>query len=139
MPTLQAFKDYLTSTHMTFSYKAVTVLVLLDGVDTHGRISRENLIRRFHAFYLQRQQQGLTSEKERERHPSPLLKPAEVNEAQVWQILARYPLPLMEDFILLTDDVVQIKPSLWEQMRASDMVELKEIALQRIEAYYEEV
>jgi hypothetical protein len=35
--TLRAFKDYLATTQMTFSYKAVMVLALLDAIDQHGK------------------------------------------------------------------------------------------------------
>ena len=131
------FKDYIASTQMTFSYKAVMVLALLDVVDQHGKASHSALIARFHAFYLERQRLGLPTEKKRDRNPSPLLKPDEVSDAQIWQILARYPLPLMDDFITVDDDSVRIKSSIWAQMSAADLVELREITQQRIEAYYE--
>jgi hypothetical protein len=137
--TIHAFKDYLASTQMTFSYKAVMVLVLLDAIDQHGKASHALLIRSFHAFYLERQYRGLPTEKERERNPTPLLNPHEVSDTQIWQILVRYPLELMDEFIALDDDYVRIKPALWSQMTAADLIELKEIALRRIEAYYEDV
>lgn len=133
------FKDYLASTQMTFSYKAVMVLALLDTIDQRGKASRALLIRGFHAFYLDRQHRGLPTEKERERNPSPLLNPDEVSDAQIWQILARYPLELMDEFISVDDDYVRIKPALWSQMTAANLVELKEIAQRRIEAYYDDV
>jgi hypothetical protein len=49
---------------MTFSYKAVMVLALLDAVDQHGKASQSALIARFHAFYLDRQRRNLPTEKE---------------------------------------------------------------------------
>jgi hypothetical protein len=137
--TIADFKDYLANTHMTFSYKAVMVLALLDTVDQHGKTSLAILVHAFHGFYLNRQRLGLPTEKERSRHPSPLCKADEVSDAQIRQILARHPLPLLSDFIAADDDYVWIKPVLWSQMTASDLVELKEIALQRIKAYYEGV
>lgn len=132
-------KDYLASTSMTFSYKAVMVLALLDAVDQHGKASQSALIARFHAFYLERQRRGLPTEKTRDRNPSPLLKPNEASNAQIWQILVRYPLPLMDEFITVDDDSVRIKPAIWAQMSAADLVELREIAQRRIVAYYEDV
>jgi hypothetical protein len=137
--TISEFKDYLASTPVTFSYKAVMVLALLDAVDQHGKASESALIARFHAFYLDRQRRNLPTEKERDRNPSPLLNPDEVSDAQIWQILARYPLPLMDEFITMDDDSVWIKPTIWAQMSAADLVDLREIAQQRIESYYEGV
>jgi len=137
--TISKFKDYLTSMQMTFSYKAVMMLSLLDSVDQHGKTSPSALISRFHAFYLDRQRRNLPTEKERDRNPSPLLNPDQVSDAQIWQILARYPLPLMDEFITVDDDSVRIKSAIWTQMSAADLVELREIAQQRIEAYYETV
>jgi hypothetical protein len=46
---------------------------------------------------------------------------------------------LMDEFISVDDDYVLIKSALWSQMTAADLVELKEIARQRLEAYYEDI
>jgi hypothetical protein len=135
---LESFKDYLATTKLTFSYKPVLVLTLLDVVDRYGKASHAMLIGRFHAFYLERQRQGLPPEKERILYPSPLIKPDEVSDAQVWQILVRYPLELMDEFISVNEDYVRIKSALWSQMTAADLIELKEIALRRIQAYYDD-
>lgn len=137
--TVEVFKDYLSTTKLTFSYKAVLVLALVDVVDHVGKASTSQLIGAFHRFYLERQRQGLPAEKERERHPSPLIKPDEVTDDQIWQILARYPLQLMEEYISVDGDIVRFKHNLWSQLSASDLVALKEIAQQRLEAYYEGV
>jgi len=135
---IESFKDYLRTTHMTFSYKAVMVLALVETADRQGKAPHSAIMSRFHAFYLDRQRHGLPGEKTRDRHPSPLTQPDEVSDAQIWQILSRYPLPLMDDFITVDSDFVRIKPALWVQMSAADLVEIREIALLRLEAYYEE-
>jgi len=136
---IEAFKEYLSTTRLTFSYKAVLVLMLLDIVDRDGKTSTSQLIAAVHRFYLERQQQGLPAEKTRERYPSPLVNPDEVSDAQIWQILTRYPLELMEDYIVVDDDAVRIKHAVWSRLSASDLVELKEIARQRLDTYYEDV
>lgn len=137
--TVSAFKEHLSSTSMTFAYKAVMVLALLDAIDQHGKASQSALIARFHTFYLERQQRGLPTEKKRDRNPSPLLNPVDVTDTQIWQILARYPLPLMDEFIIVDDDTIQIKPAIWKEMSAADFVELREIAQRRIETYYQDL
>lgn len=136
---VEAFKDYLSTTKLTFSYKAVLVLALLDVIDRDGKATTLQLIGAFHHFYLERQRQGLPTEKERERHPSPLIKPDEVSDAQIWQILVRYPLELMGDYISADGDIVQFRHNLWSQLSASDLVAIKEIAQQRLEVYYEDI
>ena len=135
--TIESFKDYLATTQMTFSYKAVMVLALLYVVDHQGKASHPELRAGFLAFYLDRQRHGLPTEKQRERYPTPLLKPNEVSDAQIRQILGRYPLELMGAYLSVDEDFVRIKPAIWSQMTAADLVELKEIALRRLEAYYE--
>jgi hypothetical protein len=134
-----ALKDYVSNTSMTFSYKAVMLLALLDAIDQDGKASHSALIRGFHNFYLQRQRQGLPTERARERNPTPLLNPAQVSDTQIWQILSRYPLELMGEFITVDNDYVRINPALWSQMTAADFIELRELLLQRIERYYEEI
>lgn len=137
--TIEAFKEYLSTTKLTFSYKAVLVLALLDVIGRDGKASTSQLIGAFHQFYLERQRKNLAAEKERERHPSPLIKPDEVTDEQIWQILARYPLELMEDYISVDGDIVRFKHNLWSQLSASDLVALKEIAQQRLKVYYEDI
>jgi hypothetical protein len=110
MTTFTAFKKYLQNMQMTFSYKAVMIQALLDSIDQQGKVTRTTLIEAFRAFYLNRHRHGLMIEKYRERNPSPMLRPHEVSDAQIWQILARYPLPLMGEFLVVTEDSIQIKP-----------------------------
>ena len=85
--TVESFKEYLSTTKLTFSYKAVLILALLDVVNRDGKATTSQLISAFHRFYLERQRKGLLAEKGRERHPSPLIKPDEVSDTQIWQIL----------------------------------------------------
>lgn len=133
---VEAFKTYLSTTKLTFSYKAVLILALLEVVDHHGKANKEQLVSAFHHFYLARQQQGLIPEKIRSRHPSPLRKPDEVNDAQVWQILVRNPLDLLDAYITFDDDTIQFKHAIWSQLRAQDFIELHKIAQQRLDDYY---
>jgi hypothetical protein len=93
---VEAFKDYLSTTKLTFSYKAVLILALLDIVDRDGKTTTSQLIGAFHQFYLERQRQGLPAEKERERHPSPLIKPDELSDAQIWRIMLQIQLSVEE-------------------------------------------
>lgn len=133
------FKSYVSITKLTFSYKPVLVLVLVDNLNPKGEISRTNLITAFRDFYVNRRKDSKPVERKNAMPPSPLLNPDEVSDAQIWQILARYPLPLMDEFITVDNDIVRIKTSIWAQMSAADLVELREIAQKRIEAYYEGV
>lgn len=138
MSNVATFKEYLETTKLTFSYKMVLALVLLENVDAQGRVHRDTVIGAFRQFYVERQQRGLITEKERERHPSPMQTPQQASDGQVWQVLARYPLPLMEDFIVFEEasGIIQLKPQLWDTMRAADLITLKAIARQRLDAYY---
>jgi hypothetical protein len=45
----------------------------------------------------------------------------------------------MEEYISVDGEVVRLKHNLWSQLSASDLVALKEIAQQRLEAYYEDI
>lgn len=133
---VEAFKKDLAKTKLTFSYKAVLILALLEVVDHYGKTNKAQLIAAFHRFYLARQQQGLVPEKTRSRYPSPLRKPDELNDTQVWQILVRYPLNILDAYITFDDDTIQFKHAIWSELRARDFIELKEIAQKRLDDYY---
>lgn len=132
------FKQYLETTKLTFSYKLVLVHVLLSSVDEHGHMRQGDLISAFRAFYIERERAGLPTERERERHPSPMQTPHEASDETVWQILARHPLPLMERFVFADAGagVVGFKPRLWDAMHARDVAVLRAIVQKRLADYY---
>jgi hypothetical protein len=136
MSLLDDFKAYIAETKMTFSYKPVLTKTLLDHVDTSGGISRAALIRHFRQFYINRQQNGLAPEKSRSRYPSPMLTPEVASDDTVWQIIARYPLPLMSDYLDIDDEHIAIKPEIWNGLSAAELVNLRQLAQQRVERYY---
>lgn len=112
-------------------------MALIDSIDNKGVANRDAVIANFCGFYVERIKLGLEAEKPRERNPSPLLKPDETSDEQIWNIIARYPLPLMEDYVSHENDTIRIRPTIWSQMSASDLVEIREIAQQRLEVYYD--
>jgi hypothetical protein len=134
--SFEAFKNYLSGTQMTFSYKPVLVAALLDVVDRDGKTTSSRLIDSFREFYLDRLRRGLPTEKERGVSPSPMLKPDEISDEQIWNILVRYPLELMKEFIQFDNEIVRIQPIIWKQLTSDDLIQLKQITQQRIEKYY---
>jgi hypothetical protein len=132
------FKRHIIGMKLTFSYKPVLVKVMLDNVDSAGQLSKDELTHAFRQFYIERSQVGLKSEKSRDRNPSPLLDPEETTNDQIWQILVRYPLPLLDEFIKSDNELVGFNAELWSRMSAADLAELRALVAARIEAYYED-
>jgi hypothetical protein len=136
---MDSLRAYITDTKLTFSYKMVVILVLLQNADKDGKTSKSTLIREFRQFYKYRQEHGLVVEKEREINPTPLLHPDDVTDSAIWDILRRYPLELMSGYLSIGVDAVQFKPIVWKQLSDTDVLELKNLCLDRLETYYADI
>lgn len=137
--SIHEFKNYIATTKLTFSYKVVVLLVLIENVNHDGQVARERFIKAFRNFYIQRKQQNKIVERLSALPRSPLLNPEEVSDSQIWQILTRYPLQLLQDYVEINDGFIVVKSDIWADMSASDLVELREIAMQRIDDYYKHI
>ncbi|GAB4124500.1 MAG: hypothetical protein Fur005_49510 [Roseiflexaceae bacterium] len=133
----QAFLEFAATRTMTRSYKPVLLLALFQTVDHTGMAMLDQVATEFLRFYQQRQQQGLPIEFE-----VPLLAdPANLPLNRIKQLIIKYPL---ERFIIqgfLSYDPQQgritFAPYLWQELRASELLDLRRRALQQLDYYYQ--
>ena len=130
------FLAFARSRNLSKSYKPVLLLALLDLVDRRGEVSIAALVAAFRAFYLRRRAAGLPVE----FGPPAVDDPAAVSDAALRQLILRHPLERFLIKGLLQHDaeagVVRFAPQLWDELRAFDMLDLRQSAEEQLRHYY---
>jgi len=133
----QEFLDFASSRNLTKSYKPVFLKALLRMVDRNGTVAIDDLVREFHAFYLQRQQDGKPTE-----FGVPLLNDATTaSHEAIKQLVVRNPLDrfIIKGFLEYTpsDGTVRFSPVLWSELRFYELLDVQNSADEQLRYYYE--
>ena len=134
----QEFLDFARSRNLTKSYKPVLLNALLKLVNRNGEVRLDDLTHAFKAFYVQRQQQGLPTE-----FGVPLLAdPTAASEAQIKQLIVRYPLDrfLIKGFLeyLPQTGIVRFAPQLWSELRFYELLDVQQRIDEQLRYYYDQ-
>src|SRR6266571_2946199 len=132
----QEFLDFAKSRNLSRSYKPVLVKAIFKLVDREGKVKMADLVKEFKNFYLQRAMSGLPVE-----FGVPLLKdPTAVSDDELRKLIVQNPL---ERFRIKNyfeyypeEDVVQITPQLWQELRYYEMMDVLESVEEQIAYYY---
>ncbi len=133
----QEFLDFASSRNLTKSYKPVFLKALLRMVDRNGTVAIDDLVREFHAFYLQRQQDGKPTE-----FGVPLLNDATTaSHEAIKQLVVRNPLDrfIIKGFLEYTpsDGTVRFSPVLWSELRFYELLDVQNSADEQLRYYFE--
>jgi superfamily II DNA or RNA helicase len=122
---------------MSASYKPVMLLAILDCVDSHGRASLAEVVRKFRQFYEDREAAGLVVEKATAR----MAKLDGLDDSDVQRVMLEMPFEKFERRRYLRYDhdlaFVRFEPTLWRQLKPDDLAKLRAISEESIEKYYE--
>jgi hypothetical protein len=132
----QEFLDFAKSRNLSRSYKPVLVKAVFKLVDREGKVKMDDLVKAFREFYVQRATSGLPVE-----FGVPLLKdPTTVSDNELRRLIISNPL---ERFLIKNyfeyhreEDIVQIAPQLWQELRYYEMMDALQSAEERIAYYY---
>ena len=131
------FLDYCREMDMSSSYKPVLLRTVLDCVDQQGKAAVGDVVARFRQFYEERLQAGKTVERPAMR----MAKVADLDDAGIRQVVFGMPFEKFERrrYLKYDRDVANIRvaQNLWRQLTAADLAELRRIADESIERYYE--
>ncbi|MEN9936129.1 MAG: hypothetical protein RLZZ387_2708 [Chloroflexota bacterium] len=131
----QAFLDFARSRNLSRSYKPVLLQALLALVDRSGEARLEDLARAFHAFYLQRQRDGLPAERD-----GIMARPDAATLEQVAQLIVKFPLDrfLIQQLLEYepASGLVRVAPQLWQELRVSDLRDAQASAEEQIRFYF---
>ncbi len=132
----QEFLDFAKSRNLSRSYKPVLVKALFKLIDREGRVKTDDLVREFRDFYIQRANQGLPVET-----GSTLLNdPTTASDNELRRLIITNPLQrfLIKNYLEYhqDEDIVQIAPQLWHDLRYYEMMDVLKSAAEQITYYY---
>jgi superfamily II DNA or RNA helicase len=132
------FLDFVKRMDMASSYKPVMLKAILAHVDGQGKARLNDVVRAFHAFYLQRHQDGLVVE----RLSARMAKAHELTEDEVRLVMLSMPFEKFERRQYLRYDgqdfaFIRVKAVLWRQLTAADLASIHDTCAQAITTYYE--
>ena len=125
---------------MSSSYKPVLLLAILDKVDEHGRAAIDDVVSAFHAFYLDRLQQGLPVERAGMR----MQQADRLSQEDVRSVMLGMPFRKFEQRKYLSYDrqdlaYIRFQPALWRQLTAEDRATIRSQCERAISEYYERI
>jgi superfamily II DNA or RNA helicase len=134
------FLDFVMRMDMASSYKPVMLKAILACVDEHGKARLNDVVRTFHAFYLQRRQDSLIVERAFAR----MAKAHELTEDEVRQVMLSMPFEKFERRQYLRYDgrdfaFIRFKAALWRQLSQTDFTSIREMCDEAIRVYYERI
>jgi hypothetical protein len=132
----QEFLDFAKSRNLSRSYKPVLVKALFKLIDREGKVKMEDLVREFRDFYIQRANQGLPVE----TGATLLNNPTTASDNELRRLIITNPLQrfLIKNYLEYhqDEDIVQIAPQLWHDLRYYEMMDVLKSADEQITYYY---
>jgi hypothetical protein len=131
------FMKFVRKMEMSSSYKPVLLKAFLSVCDEQGRAGITEVAEAFGEFYKKRREGSLPIEKPTMR----MADVANITLDDIKQILLSMPFEKFErrHYFRYARDLafIEMKPSLWKQLTASDIEELRNACKRGIESYYE--
>src|SRR5713226_5537610 len=132
----QEFLDFAKSRNLSRSYKPVLVKALFKLIDREGKVKMDDLVREFRDFYTQRANQGLPVE----TGATLLNDPTTASDNELRRLIITNPLQrfLIKNYLEYhqDEDIVQIAPQLWHDLRYYEMMDVLKSADEQITYYY---
>jgi superfamily II DNA or RNA helicase len=131
------FLAFVSKMDMSASYKPVLLRVFLELADADGRARVDDVARRFHEFYRERQRLGVVVERANARMADPDALTAEA----VCQLMLEMPFRKFEQkkFLKYDRDVafVRFVPALWHRLDSNDRDAIRASCDAKIAEYYQ--
>ncbi len=129
------FMDMVRQMDMSYSYKPVLLLAILQHADRKGLVKLENIVDFFRTYYEGRRSAGQVVEKKN----SIFARGGYTDKEAERNILAN-PFKRFEDMQMLrhtkTLGVIRVDEAVWKHLTEQDKEDIREICLQKLEGYY---
>jgi superfamily II DNA or RNA helicase len=131
------FLEFIGRMDMASSYKPVLLLAFLDHIDEQGKAKITEVVRSFHAFYLDRQRRGELVERGTMR----MARPDELSEDEARTVMLAMPFEKFERRRFWQYDkgdlaFIRFSSTLWKQLTTEDVALVRQCCAEAIEAYY---
>ena len=132
------FMEMVRRMEMSYSYKPVLMLAVLEYADASGRIRIEDLVRFFRDFYDSRRRNGLTVEKKNSLYCREAVTDKEVER----NILAN-PFKRFEDMQMMrhtrTLGVVEVDGMVWKHLSPEEKDEIRRVSREKLDQYFQKL
>lgn len=129
------FMDMVRQMDMSYSYKPVLLLGVLQYADQKGRVKLEDLVAFFKSFYAERKEKGLVVEK-----TNSIYAKEGTTDRQIERNILSNPFKRFEDMQMMyhtkTLGVIQVDESMWRKLTDEEKTEIKKICLEKLDTYY---
>ena len=129
------FMEFIRKMDMTYSYKPVLMLAILEHIDDKGRIRICDIVDYFIEFYNNRIEQGLVAEK-----PKSIFSKKEINEVEAKRNILSNPFKRFADmrFLEYTKDLdsISINKDVFNRLTEEDYREIRVVCFKKLEEYF---
>ena len=129
------FMDMVRRMDMSYSYKPVLMLAVLDCADGKGQMKLSDLVRFFRNFYDDRRIRGLTVEKR-----NSLYCREDVTDKEIERNILANPFKRFEDMQMMrhtrTLGIIEVDGSVWKRLTEGEKGEIREICQAKLVEYY---
>ena len=129
------FMDMVRQMDMSYSYKPVLLLGVLQHADLKGRVKLEDLVAFFKSYYAERKKKGLVGEK-----ANSIYAKEGTTDCQIERNILSNPFKRFEDMQMMyhtkTLGVIQVDESVWRKLTDEEKMEIKKICLEKLDGYY---
>lgn len=129
------FMDMVRQMDMSYSYKPVLLLGVLQHADLKGRVKLEDLVAFFKSYYAERKKKGLVVEK-----ANSIYAKEGTTDCQIERNILSNPFKRFEDMQMMyhtkTLGVIQVDESVWRKLTDEEKMEIKKICLEKLDGYY---
>lgn len=132
------FIKFIRKMDMTYSYKPVLLLAILDLMDEYGRAKIDDIVRFFIDFYAKRRAAGDKTEKE-----TSIFAHDTVNVADAKRNILANPFKRFADMRFLTYsndfECIEMNRDLFRQLTSEDAGKIQAICQEKLDAYYRRI
>lgn len=129
------FMDMVRRMDMSYSYKPVLVLAVLECADPSGRMKLADLVSFFRAFYAKRRAAGLSVEKK-----NSLYCREDVTDKEIERNILINPFKRFEDMQMMrhtkTLGIVEVDSTIWKRLTDEEKGEIAQICQEKLQHYY---
>ncbi len=131
----ELFMDLIRRMDMSYSYKPVLILSLLDGADASGCMSLADLTAAFRAYYKKRRDAGLPVEK-----PNSVYCREDATDSEIQRNILSNPFRRFEDMQMMrhtkTLGIIEVDPKVWKSLTEQEKEEIRKVCEEKLEGYY---
>lgn len=130
------FMDMVRRMDMSYSYKPVLMLAVLECADPSGRMKLANLVSFFRTFYAKRREAGLSVEKK-----NSLYCREDITDKEIERNILINPFKRFEDMQMMrhtkTLGIVEVDPTIWKRLSQEEKGDIARVCNEKLTTYYQ--